>query len=279
MYFQVTPIDKEGNINTELEEALNTPVQQHENMYGEMLIKAGDTEAEVRSTIYALLGSLITVPTLSRLLEGNGDMIKSIMARAFPPLMADSATYWAEVSPFVERNKRTNDKLKQFKDILWSKYKIPIALSLGLMPAGSYLVENLHRNGDDELAGLVYALMPLAVAAITTYSSFKQEYEIGQKLKTREVNGFNDLSKFKLILESAGKTVKQPARLWLLIAGILGLAEGYAMGRLHLLNDPLALTFVGEINESLIACAGIAMHNKIAKSRYKKILRDQLRSL
>ena len=147
-------------------------------------------------------------------------------------------------------------------------------LTLFGTPAGQLAINQLIVSGNNIGAGFVYGATPLIPAITTTAQSVIKEHKsTTTDLKELDVNGFANMSKQKLWLESILKTVKHPARLGLLVAGLIGVFEGILIGKAELLSNPIALTFVGELNEALLTALWLFSYDKIQQLKYKRQLK------
>ncbi len=273
-FFQLIPIDKNGQVNNDLEKKINDPFQDLENLYGQMLLTSADWDEELKVTRLAFALSILGILLVNHLLEGN-----PVLARAIPPALADILTLWAEGSPFIDRTLPPKKRLYEFAKLIAQKYQVSVIFSGILSLTGSQFVEWLKQRQMLIEAGFAYAFIPFVGALITTAQSFFQEYQKGKKLKELGVFGFSDLDQLQLLKEAFLATVTHPARLWLLIAGAIGVGEGAIIGALNLLDNPVALTFVGEFNESFITLIGLLIYNQILWRKYQKKLKEKIDSL
>ncbi len=273
-FFQLIPIDVNGQVDNDLEKKINDPFQDLENLYAQMLLTSADWEEELKTTRMAFLLSIPSLFLVNHFLENN-----PVLARAIPPALADILTLWAEGSPFLDRTLPMKEKICQFTKLISQKYKASVIATLVLSYSGSQFVDWLNQIQMLIEAGFAYAFVPFVGALITTFQSFLQEYQKGKELRKLRVNGFSDLNSFQLIKESLLNTVKHPARLYLLLAGLLGVGEGAIIGALNLLDNPLALTYVGELNESVLTTIGLFLHNQIVWQEYQKKLKEKINSI
>src|SRR3989339_34063 len=273
-FFQIVPINKDGSIDKRLEKQLNDPAQPIEDAYTLMVLTKQDMTEDLRTVKYATIMSIPTIGLISLILGGDNNTnqtLKLISARSIAPILADAITYWAEVSPFINRNKSFKQKTQDFISILVSNYKTSLLLTLFGTPAGQLAINQLIVSGNNIGAGFVYGATPLIPAITTTAQSVIKEHKsTTTDLKKLDVNGFANMSKQKLWLESILKTVKHPARLGLLVAGLIGVFEGILIGKAELLSNPIALTFVGELNEALLTALWLFSYDKIQQLKYKQ---------
>lgn len=287
-FFRIVPIKRDGRIDDHLEKSLNNPLQAIENRYGAMLLITDDTSEDIKVLKLASIFSIPTIAIISFLLGENPfqridsttnehSVGKLTLARSLPPLIADLLTYWAEISPFINRKQKFREQIREAWKTFMKDYKTSGILTL-LTPVGIRYINELIRSGNDFGAGAAFGGMPLIPALSTTAQSAAKEFEKAKELKSLGIKRLAEMDDKKLLFESISRTIRYPSRLGLLIAGFLGLLEGIAIGKAQLLTDPVALTLVGELNEALINAIWLLSYNEIQRIKYRQDLKKQLKN-